>query len=475
MSARPAVRAGTLSRSLVVWGVLAVTAAVVIGAVAAFDPQMALMLLIMAGLGLAVVIHPPSLLLILILAVLIEAIDVGGITVSRLLAPLALIVIIATVLRGTHRMVLAPPFWWAVAYGIWALASALWTVDFDATVHGLGSLAIAFTFMAAFATLLQSERDLRRVLVALAIGGLVFGAYEMYSFIVGGVYHSDPATGDANFFAQYQLVAIPLLIAFSSVVRTREARIALYVVIAVLVGSVMTSLSRGGTVALIFVALLLLLLPAKTVFRSRRQKVVAFAALVAAAVLVFNVTSASFLPRIETIFAPGQTGAGRTNIWRGAVTSIGERPLLGVGFYGFKTVSNELMLRTPGVDLQTYDLRPDGIEVHNAFLGSLAELGMAGVVLFTGLLISTGRQLRRMSVRARRQGAVFLARVSNALLLGLLGWSAAAMFLSAETSRTIWILIGVSLALPKLLEAHDTVSEQDAASVGVLRSQQATG
>ena len=446
--------------------------AVALGAAAAFDPQTAIMLLIMAGLGLAVMIHPPALLLILILAVLIEAIAVGGVTTSRLLAPLALLVTFATLVRGTSRLRLAPPFWWAIAYGVWALASALWTVSFDATLYGLGSLAIALTFMVAFATLLESERDLRRVLVALALGGLIFGAYEMYSFIVGGVYHSDPGgTGDANFFAQYQIVTIPLLIAYSSVVRTREARLALYVVIAVVIGSVMTSLSRGGVLALLVVAVLLLLLPARAVFRSRKQKLVAFAALVAATVLVFSVTSASVVPRIETIFAPGETGAGRTNIWRGAATSIGEDPLLGVGFYGFKSVSNELMLRTPGVDLLTYDLRPDGIEVHNAFLGSLAELGVLGLVLFLGLVVSTGRQLRRVSAQARRQGNVFLARVSNALLLGLLGWSAAAMFLSAETSRSLWILIGLSLALPKLLEASDKAPARSASSAAVLRSQ----
>jgi O-antigen ligase len=446
-------RVGTRSRSPLAWGVVAGAAAVGTGVAAAFNPEIALMLLIMAALGIAVVLHPPALLFILIISVLIEAITVGDITVSRLLAPLALLVTAATLLRGKARLNLAPPLWWVVGYLVWALASALWSVNFDATAFQLGGLAIGASYMLAFAVLLDNERDLRRTIIALAIGGLVIGAYAMYSFIVGGVYRADPATGDSSFFATYQIIAIPILLAYSSIVRSREARLALYVVIAVLIGSVMTSLARTGAVALVVVALLLLVMPSKAIFRSGRQKLLAFVLIIAGGALVFSATSATVLPRFETIFASGETGSGRTNIWKGAVTSIGERPLLGVGAGGFPTVSNELMLRTQGVDFSAYDLRPDGAAVHNTFLGALAELGIPGFILFVGMLVSTGRHLRKMSRRANRQGAVFLRRFSNALLIGLVCWAVAANFLSAETSRPIWILIGFALALPKLLDA----------------------
>ena len=57
-------------------------------------------------------------------------------------------------------------------------------------------------------------------------------------------------------------------------------------------------------------------------------------------------------------------------------------------------------------------------------------------------------------------------------------WAVAANFLSAETSRTIWILIGISLALPKLLE-HARVPEPEPASssldVALPRSDAAAG
>ena len=45
----------------------------------------------------------------------------------------------------------------------------------------------------------------------------------------------------------------------------------------------------------------------------------------------------------------------------------------------------------------------------------------------------------------------FVSRLANALLLSIIGWSIVAVFLSTETARPFWILVGVSLALPKIL------------------------
>ena len=42
-------------------------------------------------------------------------------------------------------------------------------------------------------------------------------------------------------------------------------------------------------------------------------------------------------------------------------------------------------------------------------------------------------------------------RVANALLLSLVGWAIASIFLSSETSRPLWIVVGLALALPKLV------------------------
>jgi O-antigen ligase len=124
--------------------------------------------------------------------------------------------------------------------------------------------------------------------------------------------------------------------------------------------------------------------------------------------------------------------------------------LLGLGFGAFPAESTDLMLRTPGVDLASFDLRPYGLRAHNTYLESLAELGIVGFVLFTGLLISCGRSLWRAARLAGRADDQHLRRLANALLVALVAWSISAVFLSVQTSRSLWMLVGLSIAVVKL-------------------------
>jgi O-antigen ligase len=89
--------------------------------------------------------------------------------------------------------------------------------------------------------------------------------------------------------------------------------------------------------------------------------------------------------------------------------------------------------------------------VHNSFLEAWAELGIFGLVLYVGMLASTVLALLRTAARAGRIGADFVRRVAYALALGLTTWFITSFFLSTETSRGLWIVMGLALALPKLL------------------------
>jgi O-antigen ligase len=161
--------------------------------------------------------------------------------------------------------------------------------------------------------------------------------------------------------------------------------------------------------------------------------------------------------RAETIYAPktkdDASGSGRTNLWKAAVRTAGENPLTGIGFGGFGAISQELLFQTPGVDLDVQQIREEGdyFVAHNTYLGTAAELGIPGLFLYVGLLFSTGLYLRRTAARAAAVGAPFVSRVAHALLLGLLTWAVTSFFLSGETARMLWIIVGLSLALPKLL------------------------
>ncbi len=461
---RPPRRSAPWTRTSIAWGLGGAALAAAVALTATVDLKTALAVTIAIALAAVVVIRPSLLPAALVASVFLEVVSVGGVSISRLLAPIALVVILAASTRPGSRIRAGSPFAMAVLYGIWALASALWTVRLSGTTYLLSSLAIAYVYMLAFALLVRTRRELERVFVAFAASALAIGAFALAAFFVG--FSNDllqgrasGGTGDPNFFAAYQLVALPLVFVLAAEVRRRWLRAALAVTMLVIIGSVLASVSRGGLLTLVVISVVMLALPAGAIFRDRKQKRLFLLVCVIGAGILASASAGSIVPRLEQTFAPSDTNAnasgnGRLLIWAAAWRSTKERPFLGLGYGAFVNVSNELILGTPGISLRNFDLRPNGSEVHNAYLGALTELGIPGLFLFLALLTSTAVALRRAAVKARAASAHFLARAANALLVSLFGWSIASIFLSSETSRALWIVIGLSLALPRLVDAE---------------------
>jgi O-antigen ligase len=430
------------------WSAIAVCGAVALGSAAAFDVRIAVALAVAAVLGIAMALRPAVTVGLLVVTVFGETLQLGGVTISRLVAPIALLVVFMALTRAETSLFPGRPLFWAAAYASWALASGLWTESTDGTVFSLASLAIALIYMLAVATLLNSALELRRVLYVLAFGAFVSGLVAIVGYLAGTEARTAAGKGDPNFFAALQIVALPPLLVCAAEARSRWLRAFLYATVAVIVVSVFTSLSRGGLLALGVVLLLALLFPARSFFRSHGQKAVLVLVLAAGVAVALQSTGGALTARLGEVEEKG--GSGRFNHWRGAWTLIEDDPMLGVGFGSYVGLSNDLLLRTPGTDLLHYKLRPNGSEVHNTYLSTTAELGIPGLVLLLGLMISTARTFRRVAQDAA-DVSPFVARLANALLLSLIGWAVVAVFLSTETARPFWILVGLSLALPKIV------------------------
>lgn len=442
-------------------------AAAALGGVVSLKASFGGLLLVAVLAGLLYLRWVYSLLILLVAAVFLEAVSLGGLTVTRLVAPVALILTVSAVARGVASFRGGPPARWAAGYAFWAFASELWTVDGGATRYLLASLVIALIYVFAFASLVSATDELVGVMYAFAVTSFFLGLFAIASYLGLAGSHTlqegraSGGTGDANFFAAGELITIPIVLALTSIVVRPRVRNALYAVLAVDVASVLTSLSRGGLVALAAVLLTAVVLPSRTVFRSPRQKAVAMLLIAVAAGVAFKGLSGQFAPRIQAVISgTDTTGSGRQVLWSGAWTSVKERPLLGLGYGSFKGQSNDLVLRTPGASLTQFRLKPTGEEAHNAYLGTLAELGIPGLALFLGVLVSTWRFLNATARRARVLGEPVIARSAGALTLSLVGWAVASIFLSSETSRPLWIIVGLSLALAKLLARAEGASAE---------------
>lgn len=446
------------------WAGGGAAAALAVGAASGYGTRYAIALTVAVGVTVLLTTNETWVLPVLVASVFIEVISIGGIAVSRLIAPIALIIVLGHLAAKRVRLGDQKPLVWVIGYATWALASAFWTESLSGTVHQLSSLAIGLIYMTAFATLLRGERELRSVLITFAVAALGIGLFALFAYLAG--YSSDleqgrsaGGTGDPNYFANYQVVALPLVLVLASATTRTWWRAGLYVVTLVIIGSVLASLSRGGIVTLAAVVVLLLVIPARHLFRSRAQKTAVAVVVAVASIVAFQTTASQLLPRIQTVFQGGdQTtatgqGSGRIYLWLGARTAFTAHPITGIGFGAFASQSNRLMLQTPGVNVEVYQIGSIGHEAHSLYIGTAAELGAPGLVLFLGIIGSVARSFLRTGRLAREAGDEFLSRLSTGLLVALFAWLVASVFLSTETSRIIWILIGISLALPRLINA----------------------
>lgn len=447
--------------------VVGLGAALVVGAATGLDTNTGLTIACLIGLIVAATFRPASIAQILLASVFLEVIAFGGVSIARLLAPVALYIVVLEVLRGGASLRLGLPLVGVTAYATWALASGIWSLDSGRTLFMLGSLAVALAYMVGIATLIRDERDLRLSLVVLGLMVLFVGVYSVAGYAglgPGGALEEGRAQGgltSPNYFASLLVVALPLIPIVAAEVEKQWLRYLLYGSSAVALGSILTTVSRSGLFALLVLLLAMAVMPSRSLFPSPRYK---------AAVLLVLLLGVGFFmsrphlrysitDRVISLFASQSSeaadpsGAGRTELWKAARHSIAERPLLGLGFGAFYGYAPQLLRETPGVQLQLVSVEQK--EVHNAYLGTATELGIPGLAFFLTMLVTTAVALRRTARKARRLGAHFVARVANGLLLSLMAWAVTAFFIEAETARPLWIIVGFSLALPKLVETRE--------------------
>jgi exopolysaccharide production protein ExoQ len=155
--------------------------------------------------------------------------------------------------------------------------------------------------------------------------------------------------------------------------------------------------------------------------------------------------------RALTIFreqgVSGARGSGRIDLWRAAWHGFREHTLTGLGAGNFRAQSADLLQSTPGVNNVLGNPSVSNKFVHNMYLGNLTELGIIGFGLFMAVLVLTVWYLLRALRRARALGDSRLERFSAALLVTLVGYAVAGLFLSLELSKPLFILIGLALAL----------------------------
>lgn len=432
----------------------AIVLAAGVGVAAAMDPKLGIAACFAIVALPTAIVRPHFIPHILMVSVFAASLEFGTVTVGRLAAPLGLLGVAVYILqRPLALRYVGLLVSLACGYAILAFGSLWWTVEPYATIDALLTLGVSVGYGATFAILIRNERDLRTLIWVTVFSSTGLAILWITSYATGVDRRFNEA-GDPNFFAALQVATLPLVLVLASQAKTQAQKLFLSIAITIIAGSIISTLSLGGLITLATTGILICLLPASTMFRSRMQKGAFLLAGLIGLGALFVVAQEDLNRRLEIKFGQEDAAGGRGDLWGAAMTGYKERPATGLGYGGFYASSFQLLRTTPGVDIDRH-LRFVGVGeyVHNAYIGSLAELGPLGLLLFTGLLLAAIRTLRHASRRAELSGDEFKRKVANALLVGVVALSVSSFFLSTETSRMLWMFLGVTVAVAKMTHA----------------------
>lgn len=310
---------------------------------------------------------------------------------------------------------------------------------------------IVFFFVTV--TLVDSPKRLRWMLFA-AAAGIAYGSADtihewflMHRIYAG--YRSGDSVGDGNYFSTSAALVLPFV--FLMIFHTKKLWEKLFFSVCLLLSlpSIMLTGSRGGTVAAA-AALLYVFLHLR---HGARNLIL---------VSMLTLPLAIFLPAspIHRFLHPRERGFSteefRLQAWMAGLRMFETHPLFGVGLGNFKI----LMPKYADPDVQVDTI------AHNTYVEYLAELGPVGLLLFLAITFFAFRSLRKVRRRTRGTGPPSSLHLSAlALESGMIGYMLGACFLSSEYEKFLWVVIFLSICLPRLVsprprtERHSLIIE----------------
>jgi hypothetical protein len=209
-------------------------AALATGSLTPVDPKLAAGLVVAAVLAVLVIARVTVVPGVLVLAMFAEGVSIGpGLGIGRLGGVLALTVIAYYLvihgragLRANALIVLSG------AYGLWTLSSVYWS-EFPALAYETTfRCLLAFAYALAFALIVRTRDDVVGLFSTFAIGALVLGAAAFAGYATAPeTYNVEGSarglTGDHNYFAGYQVLALPAALAVAAYDR-RGTRTSVY-------------------------------------------------------------------------------------------------------------------------------------------------------------------------------------------------------------------------------------------------------
>ena len=321
----------------------------------------------------------------------------------------------------------------------WAALSFAWAFSPSAALGGAGRYAFDMLLLPIGFAAMRERRHVVWVLAAYVAGAVLSAVYGFATSSAAGFSgRLTGSIGDPNAEATVFAASIPLLIGLVGMFRqsARTKLIAVVVGIILFTGLVST-VSREGLVALAAVMV------GAVVFGGRwRRRAVVLLAIGACATLGYFFVLAPLTARQRVTMADT---SGRSSIWTVAWRVVEAHPVLGVGNDNFILVEGRYV-NQPGAVLATYIIGNPRV-VHNAYLEALADLGVPGLLTLLAVLVGSIGAGVRAAWMFERLGDGPMELLSRCVVLAIVAVLTAAVFVSSEYGKYLWLLLAVCPAL----------------------------
>ena len=340
----------------------------------------------------------------------------------------------------------------ALGFLLWVALSVPGALNEGIAFHLLTDYCLKTIVMfMVIAGAVRSVRDVERLALAYFAATALYGTVVLTRFHLGG--GDDWRLGhlydyDANDFATLIATAMPLGLYFVLGVRRPFQRVVALAGLAILAVCEIRSGSRGGLLALLAVAAFVLLrfttIPA-------RSRVVGLAVVLA---IVFGTASDRYWDQMQTVLNPHEdynvtSETGRVQIWKRGLGYMADHPVLGVGAGNFPVAEGTI---SPMARRAEYGAGVRWGAAHNSLVQVGAELGVPGLLLSVGVIVSALVALRRTARAALRAGAPDLAvsGLAQSLMAALVGFMVGGFFLSLGYSDMLFTLVALAVGLHKV-------------------------
>ncbi len=265
---------------------------------------------------------------------------------------------------------------------------------------------------------------------------------------------------DPNFYGQILMMALPIAAYRALTETSRFGRIVGILCTIPIVLAVMFTYSRGASLALIIIAVLIVL--------ERKFNLFAIATGVALLLLVIVPNlPARYTQRLLTLddivsqdalMQTDKSFKGRWSEGIAAAQMFLEHPLLGVGPGNYKVHYLDYSYRLG------LDDRIETRQAHNYYLELAAEKGIAGILSFVLVIGVVFAGLRRAKQQLKMVERLDLIPWVTALQLGLVSYLLTSLFLHDDYNRYLWLLIAFAVACTVMTEAlvrqhHEQIEE----------------